>query len=128
MASTVSHKVVETITTVSTTTSTVVLDGTNAETLIAELNRQKKAIKALEAEKEATTEAIYNLLGWEKIKVGDKTKWVGTANAGTIAGAERITISERNREEIDRLKLATDFPTIFAEVAYNNPYTVVIAK
>lgn len=99
-----------------------------AETLISELVRVRQAITDLENEKKVITEAIYAIMGWEQIKVGEKTRWVGVAKKGTIKGATRITISERSRTDVDNKKLELDYPEVYASVAYDNPFTVIITK
>lgn len=99
-----------------------------AETLIAELVRLRQATTDLENQKKEITEAIYELMGWELTKVGEKSRWVGVAKKGTIKGAVRITISERNRTDVDNKKLELDYPEVYASVAYDNPYSVIITK
>jgi hypothetical protein len=82
----------------------------------------------LEKNKQEITEAIYAVMGWEQVKVGEKTRWVGVAKKGTIKGAVRITISERKRTDVDNKKLELDYPEVYASVAYDNPYSVIITK
>lgn len=117
-------------TTVVATSDSIALDSNKkkAEALIAKLVRNREAISDLEKEKKETSEELYALMGWEQVKVGEKTRWVGVATKGTIKGATRITISERTRKEIDREKLELSFPEVFASVSFDNIYTVILTK
>lgn len=117
-------------TTVVATSDTIALDkqAKKATTLVAELVRLREAISDLEKAKQETTEAIYRLMGWEQTLVGEKTKWVGVAKKGTIKGATLITISERNRTDVDTKELKLSYPEVYASVAYDNPYLVILTK
>jgi hypothetical protein len=117
-------------TTVVATSDSIALDKNKkkVETLISELTRLREAITDLEKNKQEITEAIYAVMGWEQVKVGEKTRWVGVAKKGTIKGAVRITISERKRTDVDNKKLELDYPEVYASVAYDNPYSVIITK
>lgn len=117
-------------TTVVATSDSISLDSMKkkVETLINERNRLREAITDLEKQSKENAEALYALMGWEQVKVGEKTRWVGVAKKGTIKGATRITISERVRRDVDNKKLELDYPEVYASVAYDNPYSVIITK
>lgn len=117
-------------TTVVSVSDTISLDKNKkkAEALIATLVRVREAIADLEKEKAEATEAIYELMGWEKKLIGDTEKWVGVATKGTINGGTRITISQRKRTEVDKKKLEADFAEVFAKVMYQIDYTAVLTK
>jgi len=125
----VAGKTVKT-TTVVATSDILSLDKSakKAKTLIAELVRLREAISDMEKAKKETTEAIYELMGYEQVKVGEKTKWVGVAKKGTVKGATIITISERPRKDVDTKALELSYPEVYASVAYDNPYLVILAK
>ena len=99
-----------------------------AKALVAELVRLREAITDMENAKKETTEAIYELMGYEQVKLGEKTKWVGVAKKGTIKGATLITISERPRTDVDTKELKLSYPEVYASVAYDNPYLVILTK
>lgn len=99
-----------------------------AEVAIAELVRLREAITDLEKEKTQATEAIYALMGWEKVLIGDTEKWVGVATKGTINGGTRITISNRSRTDVNKKLLEADFPEVFAKTKVESTYTVVSTK
>lgn len=117
-------------TTVVSVSDTISLDKSKkkAEALIATLVRVREAIADLEKEKAEATEAIYELMGWEKKLIGDTEKWVGVATKGTINGGTRITISQRKRTEVDKKKLEADFAEVFAKVMYQIDYTAILTK
>jgi len=123
-------KTTTTETTVVATSDILSLDKSakKAKTLIAELVRLREAISDMEKAKKETTEAIYELMGYEQVKVGEKTKWVGVAKKGTVKGATIITISERPRKDVDTKALELSYPEVYASVAYDNPYLVILAK
>ena len=129
----VAGKTIKTVvdeTTVSATSEVISLDKQKkkAEALIAELVRLREAITDLEKEKTEATEAIYALMGWEKVLIGDTEKWVGVANKGTINGGTRITISNRSRTDVNKKLLEADFPEVFAKTKVETTYTVVSTK
>jgi hypothetical protein len=99
-----------------------------AKTLVAELVRLREAISDLEKAKEAVSDDIYRLMGWEQTIVAGKTKWVGVAKKGTLKGATLITISERNRTLVDTNELKVAYPEVFTSVAYDSPYLVILTK
>lgn len=117
-------------TTVVSVSDTITLDKQKkkAEALIANLVRLREAIADLEKEKAEATEAIYDLMGWEKKLVGDTEKWVGVATKGTINGGTRITISKRNRTDVDKKRLELEFAEVFESVAYTTEYTTILTK
>ena len=96
--------------------------------MIAELVRLREAITDLEKEKTQATEAIYALMGWEKVLIGDTEKWVGVATKGTINGGTRITIGQRSRTDVNKKLLEADFPEVFAKTKVETTYTVVSTK
>ena len=129
----VAGKTIKTVvdeTTVSATSEVLSLDKSKkkAEALIAELVRLREAITDLEKEKTQATEAIYALMGWEKVLIGDTEKWVGVATKGTINGGTRITISNRSRTDVNKKMLEADFPEVFAKTKVESTYTVVSTK
>lgn len=129
----VAGKTIKTVvdeTTVSATSEVISLDKNKkkAEALIAELVRLREAITDLEKEKTQATEAIYALMGWEKVLIGDTEKWVGVATKGTINGGTRITISNRSRTDVNKKMLEADFPEVFAKTKVESTYTVVSTK
>ncbi len=129
----VAGKTIKTIvdeTTVVATSEVIALDKNKkkAEATVAELVRLREAITDLEKQKQEATEAIYLLMGWEKVLIGSTEKWVGVAKKGTLNGATRITISERNRTDVDRKKLELDFPEVFAKTKVETTFTVVLTK
>ena len=129
----VAGKTIKTVvdeTTVSATSEVISLDKQKkkAETLIAELVRLREAITDLEKEKTEATEAIYALMGWEKVLIGDTEKWVGVATKGTINGGTRITIGQRSRTDVNKKLLEADFPEVFAKTKVETTYTVVSTK
>lgn len=129
----VAGKTIKTVvdeTTVSATSEVLSLDKSKkkAEALIAELVRLREAITDLEKEKTEATEAIYALMGWEKVLIGDTEKWVGVATKGTINGGTRITIGQRSRTDVNKKLLEADFPEVFAKTKVETTYTVVSTK
>lgn len=129
----VAGKTIKTVvdeTTVIATSEVISLDKQKkkVEALVAELVRLREAITDLEAKKTEATEAIYEVMGWQKALVGNTEKWVGVAKKGTLNGATRITISERNRTDVDKKKLEVDFPEVFEQTKVESTYTVVLTK
>ena len=129
----VAGKTIKTVvdeTTVIATSEVISLDKQKkkAEALVAELVRLREAITDLDNQKQEATEAIYALMGWEKVLIGKTEKWVGVAKKGTLNGATRITISERNRTDVDRKKLELDFPEVFDKTKVETTFTVVLTK
>lgn len=52
---------------------------------------------------------------------------LGLAEFATISGANAFKIVHRDRTDIDRKKLQEQFPEVFAEVSYSNPYDFISA-
>ena len=50
---------------------------------------------------------------------------LGLAEVATISGSPAFKIAHRDRTDIDRKKLQEQFPEVFAEVAYSNPYDFI---
>ena len=67
-------------------------------------------------------------MGWEKVKVNKKDKWVGEAEVGLIAGEERVKIDLRERTDFDGDVLFNDYREIFDLVAKKSEYPVLTAK
>jgi hypothetical protein len=129
----VAGKTIKTVvdeTTVVATSEVISLDKNKkkAEALVAELVRLREAITDLEKEKQEATEAIYALMGWEKIKIGKSEKWVGVATKGTLNGSTKITISRQNRKEIDKALLETNFPEAYTATLYEISFTKLLTK
>jgi hypothetical protein len=129
----VAGKTVKTVvdeTTVTSSSEVIALDKNKKKTLtlIADLVRLREAITDLEKEKQEATEAIYALMGWEKIKVGKSEKWVGVATKGTLNGSTKITISRQNRKEIDKALLETNFPEAYNATQYEISFTKLLTK
>ena len=110
-------------TTIATTTTTVVkteevaiLDAVaeQVETLIAEFNNAKTAIKTLE-DKKAEAEA-------------DLRELLGSAKKGTIEGIERLVVSPRSRSVIDAKMLDKAFPEASAACTKMTHFTVLTTK
>jgi len=107
----VAGKTIKTVvdeTTVSATSEVLSLDKSKkkAEALIAELVRLREAITDLEKEKTEATEAIYALMGWQKVLIGD---------------TEKCT-------DVNKKLLEADFPEVFAKTKVETTYTVVSTK
>jgi hypothetical protein len=126
----VSYEVVEvkSVATTTTTKKAVVLDETNALALIAKKKTISETISAQTAELEKIKAEIYALMGWEKIKVNKKDKWVGEAEVGLIAGEERIKIDLRERTDFDGDVLFNDYREIYDLVSKTTEYPVLTAK
>ena len=117
-----SEKVVEK--TIAVSTTSVSLDGTGAEALLAKLQANKDATKALEAEYAELQGNIYSLLGYKKVG----NSWVGEAEVGTIAGTEVVKVVTRNRDSFDKERMLAEKPEMLPIIeAYttNNPYKVL---
>ena len=116
------EKVVET--TISSSTAIVALDTTNAKDLLAKLDANKSARKALEANYDSLQSEIYALLGYIKVS----NKWVGSAEQGTIGGIPVVTVSTVNAEKFNKNALLADKPELLPIIeAYTepNPYKVL---
>jgi hypothetical protein len=126
----VSYEVVEvkSVATTTTTKKAVVLDETNVLALIAKKKTISETISAQTAELEKIKAEIYALMGWEKIKVNKKDKWVGEAEVGLVAGEERVKIDLRERTDFDGDILFNDYREIFDLVAKTTEYPVLTAK
>jgi len=126
----VSYEVVEvkSVATTTTTKKAVVLDETNALALIAKKKLISETISTQTAELEKIKAEIYTLMGWEKVKVNKKDKWVGEAEVGLIAGEERVKIDLRERTDFDGDVLFNDYREIFDLVARVSEYPVLTAK
>ena len=117
-----SEKVVEKTIVVSETV--VALDGTGADALIAKLQANKDATKALEAEYAELQSSIYSLLGYKKVG----NTWVGEAEVGTIAGNEVVKVNTIDRANFDKERLLAEKPEMLPIIeAYttNKPYKVL---
>lgn len=88
-----------------------VLDGTDAEALIAQFNSAKAAIKELEQAKQDAEKALRALMG--------------DATVATIGGVDRLRISTIVRSGIDKDRLADEYPAIYSEVRTETTYTVL---
>lgn len=102
------------------TTKTVVEQSTQIvelpialETAIAEFNAAKEAIKVLEAQKKAAEAVLREALG--------------EATIGTIGGVERVKISSRTRQDINKDDLKSAFPEAYELCLKESSYTVVTA-
>jgi hypothetical protein len=126
----VSYEVVEvkSVATTTTTKKAVVLDETNVLALIAKKKTISETISAQTAELEKIKAEIYALMGWEKMKVNKKDKWVGEAEVGLVAGEERVKIDLRERTDFDGDILFNDYREIFDLVAKTTEYPVLTAK
>lgn len=126
----VSYEVVEvkSVATTTTTKKAVVLDETNALALIAKKKLISETISTQTAELEKIKAEIYTLMGWEKVKVNKKDKWVGEAEVGLIAGEERVKIDLRERTDFDGDVLFNDYREVYDLVAKTSEYPVLTAK
>jgi hypothetical protein len=126
----VSYEVVEvkSVATTTTTKKAVVLDETNALALIAKKKLISETISTQTAELEKIKAEIYALMGWEKVKVNKKDKWVGEAEIGLIAGEERVKIDLRERTDFDGDVLFNDYREIYDLVSKKSEYPVLTAK
>jgi hypothetical protein len=126
----VSYEVVEvkSVATTTTTKKAVVLDETNALALIAKKKLISETISTQTAELEKIKAEIYTLMGWEKVKVNKKDKWVGEAEVGLIAGEERVKIDLRERTDFDGDVLFNDYREIYDLVSKTTEYPVLTAK
>jgi len=102
-------------TSVSVVKEKAVLDGTNADELINKFANAKESIKALEAVKNETEQALRELLGEAKF--------------GTIAGVERIKVADRTRTNVDSDLLKKAFPEAYEACSSVTSYNfLVVAK
>lgn len=126
----VSYEVVEvkSVATTTTTKKAVVLDETNVLALIAKKKTISETISAQTAELEKIKAEIYALMGWEKIKVNKKDKWVGEAEVGLVAGEERVKIDLRERTDFDGDILFNDYREVYDLVAKKTEFPVLTAK
>jgi hypothetical protein len=126
----VSYEVVEvkSVATTTTTKKAVVLDETNALALIAKKKLISETISTQTAELEKIKAEIYTLMGWEKVKVNKKDKWVGEAEVGLIAGEERVKIDLRERTDFDGDVLFNDYREVYDLVAKKTEFPVLTAK
>lgn len=126
----VSYEVVEvkSVATTTTTKKAVVLDETNALALIAKKKLISETISTQTAELEKIKAEIYTLMGWEKVKVNKKDKWVGEAEVGLIAGEERVKIDIRERTDFDGDVLFNDYREVYDLVAKKSDFPVLTAK
>lgn len=126
----VSYEVVEvkSVATTTTTKKAVVLDETNALYLIAKKKLISETISTQTAELEKIKAEIYTLMGWEKVKVNKKDKWVGEAEVGLIAGEERVKIDIRERTDFDGDVLFNDYREVYDLVAKKSDFPVLTAK
>jgi hypothetical protein len=126
----VSYEVVQVKATTTTTTTkkAVVLDETNVLDLIAKKKTISETISSNTAELEKIKAEIYALMGWEKMKVNKKDKWVGEAEVGLVAGEERVKIDLRERTDFDGDILFNDYREVYDLVAKTTEYPVLTAK
>jgi hypothetical protein len=126
----VSYEVVQVKATTTTTTTkkAVVLDETNVLDLIAKKKTISETISSNTAELEKIKAEIYALMGWEKMKVNKKDKWVGEAEVGLVAGEERVKIDLRERTDFDGDILFNDYREVYDLVAKTSEYPVLTAK
>lgn len=88
-----------------------VLDGTDAEALIAAFNAAKAAIKEMEQAKQDAEKALRDLMG--------------KATVGTIGGVDRLRISTIVRTGIDRDALKESFREAYEATRTETTYTVL---
>ena len=124
----VSYEVVQVKATTTTTKKAVVLDETNVLDLIAKKKTISETISSNTAELEKIKAEIYALMGWEKMKVNKKDKWVGEAEVGLVAGEERVKIDLRERTDFDGDILFNDYREVYDLVAKTTEYPVLTAK
>jgi hypothetical protein len=102
---------VDVSTTINYSTTVVELDDTIASELLAKFEANKENKATLEAEYKTLQEQIYALLGYKKVG----TKWIGTAEAGTIAGVEVVKVGTQTRSNFDKEKFLQSHPELLAE-------------
>jgi hypothetical protein len=124
----VSYEVVQIKAITTTTKKAVVLDETNVLALIDKKKTISETISANEKELEKIKAEIYALMGWEKMKVNKKDKWVGEAEVGLVAGQERVKIDLRERTDFDGDILFNDYREVYDLVAKVSEYPVLTAK
>lgn len=100
-------------TSVAVSTATVALPN-EAETLIAEYNDTKAAMKSLEDRKKEVEKALRDLMG--------------DAEVGTIDGIDRLVIHSRTRRGVDTKKLQEAYPEAYATCESVTEYTVLLTK
>jgi outer membrane protein TolC len=105
--------IVKTETKVSIAQTAAMLDGSNANELIAQFNEAKAAIKQLELQKAQAEKALRELMG--------------DAEIGIIAGVERVKIASRSRKDINKDDLMSVFPEAYALCLKESTYTVLTA-
>lgn len=109
---------VATITTtvsVATTTKSLDIEGTELQSLVAELATLRKAIKEQEDQEKALKDKIVEQLG--------------EAEEGTIAGLTVVKVSDRTRTSYDTKTLEASYPEIAEALRKESTYQVVtIAK
>lgn len=101
-------------TTMSVVNEVAVLDSTNVEYLIKQLNDAKRLEKEAKEKREAADKAIRNLLG--------------DAMIGTVGGAVRVEITPVVREGIDRDLLRSLHSEAYDACKTQTEYTRLITK
>jgi hypothetical protein len=94
----------------SVTTTQVALDATNASELLVKLDSVKDTIKANQDTEKALKAELYALLGYTLVN----DEWVGTAEAGTVAGNVVVRVATINATKLDKENLFKTHPTVEA--------------
>lgn len=103
-----------TTTQVVTETSTVELDSTNIENLLAEFANAKLAIKELEKAKSELDDAIREL--------------IGSAKTGTVKGLPVVELAPRSRTSVDSALLKVTHPEAYETCSKVSTYDIIVAK
>jgi hypothetical protein len=102
----------------SVTTTQVALDATNASELIVKLDSVKDTIKANQDTEKALKAELYALLGYTLVN----DEWVGTAEAGTVAGNVVVRVATINSTKFDKKGLIKTHPEVEALInAFTTP-------
>lgn len=102
----------------------IVLDDTNAISLLEKFEANKSNKKVIEEEYEALQADIYALLGYTKFG----KKWIGVAEEGTLNGLAVVKVATQNRTNFDRDKFVQANPDLLGLVqsfTENNVNTVL---
>jgi predicted phage-related endonuclease len=99
---------ITTSTTVESSKTVSVLDGSNAEELMATFNQVKATIAELKKEQEKVDAQLRELLNG--------------AEAGTINGVVRLKVEHRTKNFVDMEVLRKDFSEIYEKVQKSTPW------
>jgi predicted phage-related endonuclease len=99
---------ITTSTTVESSKTVSVLDGSNAEELMATFNQVKATIAELKKEQEKVDAQLRELLNG--------------AEAGTITGVVRLKVEHRTKNFVDMEVLRKDFSEIYEKVQKSTPW------